>query len=181
MGAERVGSSAVWRAWVGVAESLDRLIREFSDASWHRSRDVGGGIGSTALRPASQIFRNGASLTGQSDHIVNGQIGIEDKSSLSQLTFLFNYASERITNRGPGNLSGVGFLPDIFERPGFRFDIVARQGAKIGPAEFEIKLEGRNLSGTGYREFQRFPNGTEVFINRYRVGRTVSLGISAKL
>ena len=143
--------------------------------------DVGGGIGSTALRPASQIFRDGASLTGQSDHIVNGQIGIEDKSSLSQLTFLFNYASERITNRGPGNLSGVGFLPDIFERPGFRFDVVARQGVKVGPAEFEIKLEGRNLTGTGYREFQRFDNGNVIFINQYRLGRIVQLGISAKL
>lgn len=143
--------------------------------------DVGGGIGSTALRPASQIFRDGASLTGQSDHIVNGQIGIEDKSSLSQLTFLFNYASERITNRGPGNLSGVGFLPDIFERPGFRFDVVARQGVKVGPAEFEVKLEGRNLSGTGYREFQRFDNGNIIFINQYRLGRIVQLGITAKL
>ncbi len=143
--------------------------------------DIAAGIGNTALRPASLLYRDGAPLTGQSDHIVNGQIGIEDKSSLSQLTFLFNYASDRITNRGPGNLSGVGFLPDIIERPGFRFDVVARQGVKIGPAEFEIKLEGRNLSGTGYSEFQVFPNGNQVFINRYRVGRIVQLGITAKL
>ncbi len=143
--------------------------------------DVGGGIGSTALRPASELFRDGAPLTGQSDHIVNGQIGIEDKASLSQLTFLANYASERITNRGPGNLSGVGFLPDIIERPGFRFDVVARQGVKFGQAEFEVKLEGRNLTGTGYREFQRFPNGNEIFINRYRLGRIVQLSVSAKL
>lgn len=143
--------------------------------------DVGGGIGSTALRPASQLYRDGAPLTGQSDHIVNAQIGIEDKASLSQLTFLVNYASERITNRGPGNLSGVGFLPDIIERPGFRFDVVARQGIKVGPAEFEVKLEGRNLSGTGYVEFQRFPNNVEVFVNRYRLGRIVQLSLSAKL
>ncbi|WP_164079380.1 hypothetical protein, partial [Stenotrophomonas maltophilia] len=66
--------------------------------------------------------------TGQSDHLVNLQLGIEDTQSLSQLTFLFNYASDRVTNRGPSNLSGNGFQPDIVERPGIRFDIVARQG-----------------------------------------------------
>ncbi|OYY69722.1 TonB-dependent receptor domain-containing protein [Sphingomonas sp. 28-63-12] len=143
--------------------------------------DVGAGVGVVRLRPASELFRDGAALTGQSDHLVNVQVGIEDKASLSQLTFLVNYASKRITNRGPGDLSGVGFLPDIVEYPGVRFDVIARQGVKIGPAQFEIKLEGRNLTGTGYRESQTFANGTEVFINRNRVGRTVSLGITAKL
>src|SRR5204863_5139447 len=64
--------------------------------------------------------------------------------SLSQLTFLFNYASDRVTNRGPSNLSGNGFQPDIVERPGIRFDIVARQGFELAGGKFELKLEGRS-------------------------------------
>lgn len=131
------------------------------------------GSGIPNLVAANLIFRDGAPLTGQSDHLVNVQLGIEDTDKLSQLTVLFNYASERVTNRGPN------LLPDIIERPGLRIDVVARQGITIGKTEIELKLEGRNLTRTGYREFQQFPD-TTVFINRYKLGRIFSAGVSAK-
>ncbi|GAA0673913.1 TonB-dependent receptor [Sphingomonas insulae] len=129
--------------------------------------------------PASFQFRDGAPLTGQSDHLVNVQVGLEDSATLSQMTFLFNYASDRITNRGPANLSGVGFQPDIIEHPGIRVDFVARQGVELMGGKFEIKAEARNLTRTKYRESQTFPNGNEVFINKYNLGRVFSLGVSA--
>ena len=127
---------------------------------------------------ASSLFRDGARLTGQSKHLVNLQIGLEDTDRLSQLTLLFNYAGERATNRGPVQ-SGVR-LPDLIERPGLRLDVVARQGIALPGIgkEVEVKLEARNLTGTGYREFQDFDNGNRVFVNRYRLGRTFSLGAS---
>ena len=129
--------------------------------------------------PASLQFRDGAPLTGQSDHLVNLQLGIEDTDKLSQLTFLFNYASDRVTNRGPSNLSGQGFQPDIIERPGIRLDIVGRQGFEVGGGKFELKLEARNLLGTRFQESQTFSSGNVVYINRYNVGRIFSLGVSA--
>ena len=129
--------------------------------------------------PASLQFRDGAPLTGQSDHLVNLQLGIEDTDRLSQLTFLLNYASDRVTNRGPSNLSGQGFQPDIVEHPGFRFDIVARQGFEIGGGKFELKFEGRNLTRTRFNESQTFANGNVVYINRYEQGRVFTLGVSA--
>ncbi len=128
---------------------------------------------------AASLFRNGAPLTGQSDHLVNVQIGLEDTAALSQITLLFNYASDRVTNRGPSNLSGVGFQPDIVEHPGIRLDLVARQGVELMGGKFEIKAEARNLTRTRYRESQTFANGNEVFLNRYNLGRVFSLGISA--
>lgn len=131
------------------------------------------GSGVAVLVPATQLFRDGAPLTGQSDHLVNVQVGIEDTDSLSQLTLLFNYASDRVTNRG------ANLLPDIVERPGIRLDLVARQGLTLGGVDFELKLEGRNLTGTRYREFQQFEAST-VDINRYRLGRVFSAGLSAK-
>ncbi|MCX8475797.1 MAG: TonB-dependent receptor [Sphingomonas sp.] len=131
------------------------------------------GSGVAVLVPATQLFRDGAPLTGQSDHLVNVQVGIEDTDSLSQLTLLFNYASDRVTNRG------ANLLPDIVERPGIRLDLVARQGLTLGGVDFELKLEGRNLTGTRYREFQQFEAGT-VDINRYRLGRVFSAGLTAK-
>lgn len=127
--------------------------------------------------PANQQFRDGAPLTGQSDHLVNLQVGLEDTASLSQITLLFNYASERVTNRGPSFLTGVGFQPDIIERPGIRLDLVARQGIELLGGRFEIKAEARNLTGTRYREAQDFGDN-RVFINRYRLGRVFTLGAS---
>ena len=129
--------------------------------------------------PANLLFRDGAPLTGQSDHLVNLQVGLEDSASLSQITLLFNYASDRVTNRGPSNLSGSAYQPDIVEHPGIRLDLVARQGVELMGGKFEIKAEARNLTRTQYRESQTFPNGNEVFINKYKLGRVFSLGVSA--
>ncbi|MDR6126887.1 outer membrane receptor protein involved in Fe transport [Sphingomonas sp. SORGH_AS802] len=128
--------------------------------------------------PANVQFRNGAPLTGQSDHLVNLQLGVEDTDSLSAITLLFNYASNRVTNRGPSYLSGTGFQPDIIERPGIRLDLVARQGVEAFGGQFEIKAEARNLTGTRYQERQDFETGNTVFINRYRQGRIFTLGAS---
>ncbi|WP_242117722.1 TonB-dependent receptor domain-containing protein [Sphingomonas lacusdianchii] len=128
---------------------------------------------------ASALFRDGAPLTGQSDHLVNVQIGVEDTAALSQLTLLFNYASDRVTNRGPSNLSGAGFQPDIVERPGIRLDLVGRQGFEVAGAQLEVKAEARNLTGTRYSESQDFA-GNPVYINRYDLGRVFSLGITAQ-
>src|SRR3546814_6624555 len=74
---------------------------------------------------------DGAPLTGQSDHILNFQIGLEDTDRLSQQTLMLTYASDRVTSRGP-NLQ-----PDIKERPGLTLDFVARQGVKLGSVNAE--------------------------------------------
>ncbi|ATE63542.1 TonB-dependent receptor domain-containing protein [Rhizorhabdus dicambivorans] len=125
---------------------------------------------------ANALFRDGAPLTGQSDHIGNIQLSFEDTERLSQLTVLFNYASERVTNRGP--IQGTLSQPDIQEKPGIRLDLVGRQGFKILNTDMELKIEARNLTGTGYKEFQK-AGANIVYLNRYDVGRSFSLGLTA--
>jgi outer membrane receptor protein involved in Fe transport len=127
-----------------------------------------------SVNRASELFRDGAPLTGQSDHIVNFELGLEDRDALSQQTVLITYASKRVTNRG--SRSAVQ-LPDIYERPGLRIDLVARQGIKLFGIDSELKLEARNLTGQNYKEYQT--NGTNtVLYNLYDVGRQVTLGWS---
>src|SRR3546814_6906809 len=92
--------------------------------------------------------RDGAPLTGQSDHLVNVELGIEDTERLSQQTILISYASDRITRRGPSG------QPDIFERPGIQLDFVARQGIPTFGKQFELKFDARNMPGTNYKEMQ---------------------------
>ncbi|HEV7340674.1 MAG TPA: TonB-dependent receptor [Sphingopyxis sp.] len=122
---------------------------------------------------ATDFFFDGSPLTGQSDHLVNVQIGLEDQDSLSQQTLLFTYASPRVTSRGPSG------QPDIREKPGISLDFVARQGVTLLNKEIELKFEARNLTGRNYQEVQE--NGdNRVFLNRYKLGRTFSLSASLK-
>ena len=122
---------------------------------------------------ALDYFRNGAPLTGQSEHIANVQIGLEQRGGLSQQTFLINYASKRATSRGL-NQSGQ---PDIFQDPGLTIDFVARQGITLAGTDVEIKFEARNLTGRRHLEYQDFSDG-RVQINSYDVGRKISLSAS---
>lgn len=120
---------------------------------------------------ATDYFRDGAPLTGQSDHIVNLQLGMEDKDTLSQQTILLSYASKRVTSRG------AALQPDIIEEPGIQLDFVARQGIRIRDIETELKLEVRNITGTKYKEYQQ--NGeNRIFYNLYDRGTIATLGLS---
>ncbi len=123
---------------------------------------------------ASLVFDDGAPLTGQSKHIANLQLGLENTDRLSQQTFLLSYASRRVTNRGPNN------QPDLVEEPGLRLDFVAREGFEMWGREGEIKFEARNLTGENYEEFQRL-NNSRIDNNTFDLGRTFSLGVSFTL
>lgn len=122
---------------------------------------------------ATDFFRDGAPLTGQSEHVANLQIGLEDSDHLSQQTLMINYASKRVTSRGLANTG----QPDIFEHPGFRLDLVLRQGVEVAGRAFELKFEARNLTGRKYAEYQETA-GNRVDVNTYKVGRVFTLSAS---
>ncbi len=123
---------------------------------------------------ASDYFRDGSPLTGQSDHIVNFQAGMEDTEKLSQVTLLLSYSSDRVTSRG---INGTPPQPDVVERPGFRLDLVARQGISIAGQKAELKFELRNLTRTKYREFQQ-SGDNRIIYNQYDPGLSASAGLS---
>jgi outer membrane receptor protein involved in Fe transport len=125
---------------------------------------------------ASDYFRDGAPLTGQSDHIVNAQFGIESTDRLSQQTLLLTYSSNRVVSRG---LNGTPPQPDVFEKPGLQVDFVAREGIEVLGGELEMKLEARNITGRRHSEFQKF-GSNRIDVNTYRVGRSFSVSASLK-
>lgn len=127
----------------------------------------------TTVQPATNFFVDGAPLTGQSDHLVNLQLGLESATRLSQQTLLLSYASDRVTSRGAAG------LPDIHESPGLTVDLVAREGFALFGQDFELKFAGRNLLRRGYREFQEH-GGNRVFYNRYDVGARFSVSVSTR-
>jgi TonB-dependent receptor len=119
---------------------------------------------------ATDFFVDGSPLTGQSDHLVNLQLGLEDTERLSQQTILLTYASDRVTSRGPSG------QVDIMEKPGFQLDFVAREGFTVWGKEAELKFEARNLTDTKYQEFQQV-GSNKIFYNRYDLGVSASLGV----
>jgi outer membrane receptor protein involved in Fe transport len=125
---------------------------------------------------AANFFRDGAPLTGQSEHLANLQIGLENTDRVSQQTFLLTYASERVTNRGP---FGSPQEPDIIEKPGLRLDFVAREEVPAFGTVLGFKFEVRNITGQDYEEFQE-ANGSRIDINTYDVGTSVALGLEVK-
>lgn len=127
-------------------------------------------IPGAANTPASFLFMDGAKLTGQSDHLVNLQLGLEHPGRLSQITALLSYASDRVTSR-------VVQWYDIKESPGFKLDLVVRQGFTVADRPLELKLEARNLFGRGYSEFQRNGSNT-IYYNKYAVGTSFGLSLS---
>jgi outer membrane receptor protein involved in Fe transport len=146
--------------------------------TWSDSKiEVGDGdttefFGITA-QPASNFFNDGSPLTGQSNHLVNVQFGLEDQDSLSQQTLLISYASDRAFSRGAAG------LPDVVESPGIMVDFVVRQGVRWFGQDLELKFEARNLLETKYEEFQERA-GNKVFFNRYDSGVKLSASVSAK-
>jgi outer membrane receptor protein involved in Fe transport len=145
--------------------------------TWSDSKiEVGAGdtvdVFGTTTQPASNFFVDGSPLTGQSNHLVNVQIGLEDRESLSQQTLLISYASDRAFSRGASG------LPDVVESPGVNIDFVVRQGVNWFGQDLELKFEARNLLETEYQEFQE-RGGNKVFFNRYDSGVKFSASISA--
>jgi hypothetical protein len=72
------------------------------------------------------IFQEGAPLVGQSEHLLNFQVGMEDTESLSQLTVL---GQLRVRAGGPprGSASPPVY-PDRDREPGAEIDVVLAQG-----------------------------------------------------
>ena len=130
-------------------------------------------LGRVSVEPAGNYFTDGSRLTGQSDHIANLQLGLEDTEKLSQQTLLLSYASERVVSRGGGG------MPDIIERPGLRLDFVVRQGRDFLGQQVDFKFEARNLTGQRHEEFQR-AGANRIETNTYDVGRSFAASLSLK-
>ncbi len=135
--------------------------------------------GGGAPQPATDLVQDGSRLQGQSDHLFNLQVGIDDRTNRTQATFLVNYVSERISARGILGVNGAVVQPDFIQDPGVTLDFVLRQGFTFRDQEFTIGVEARNLTGEDFEEYQEFGAG-RVNLNTYDLGTTLSVSLSAR-
>ena len=126
-------------------------------------------------RAASEFFIDGRALQGQSDHLVNFQIGLEDYEYDSKAFLLFNWTSERI--RQVGLLTGGSQLPDTIERLPITIDFVYSRNFEKWGGDWEISAKVKNLLGDGYEATADGADGTFVDIDTYDLGRKMSLSL----
>jgi hypothetical protein len=129
--------------------------------------------GGGAPRPAIDLVRDGSAMQGQSEHLANLQLGIENNAAKRQWTLLLTHVGERISARGrPGQ-------PDLIQNPGTIVDLVLRQGFAAFGQDLTFAFEGRNIFGEDFEEFQELGGG-RVDINRYDLGTGLSVSLTAK-
>lgn len=126
---------------------------------------------------ASAFIVDGRSLQGQSDHLFNLQIGVEDVEKRSRATFLVNWASQRI--RQTENLIGAD-APAVVERPPVLIDFVWSRELETFGGEWEVNFAVRNILGDDYEATQTFPDGSVALFDVYDLGRELSFGVKKR-
>ncbi len=125
---------------------------------------------------AAGVLEDGRSLQGQSDHLVNFQLGIEDPETNSRATFLVNWASERI--RQTENLTSGVNAPAVVENPPVLVDFVWSRELERYGGGWQIGIAIRNILGDDYEALQTFEDGSVAAFDTYRLGRIFSANIS---
>lgn len=121
---------------------------------------------------AAGLYTDGRKLQGQSDHLANIQLGIDDFENNWEATLLVNYSSERI--RAVEFLSNR--LPAIKEQLPLSVDLVFNFDLPVAGDDYRIGLKATNIFDDGYEAFQELGD-SRVTIDGYDIGTTFSMSI----
>jgi TonB-dependent receptor len=108
-------------------------------------------------------------LQGQSPYVVNVTLGYDNYDWGTGVTLLYNIFGERLA------AVGTYGIPDVYEQPRGSLDLTLTQRL---PAGLQLRLSGRNLLDAENLFQQEFSDGELVPVERYRAGRSLSLGVS---
>ena len=139
---------------------------------------------------AANFIIDGRSLQGQSDHLVNLQVGVENADTNSKATLLVNWASARIRQTedlssfgGAAAVASGNFSRAVIERPPVLVDFVYSRDIEdmfgLGGVT-EIGFSVRNILGEDYEATQSFDDGTTAEFDVYDLGRTISASIKRR-
>ncbi len=127
-------------------------------------------------RPATQVINDGRQLVGQSDHLFNFQLGIEDPETNLKATLLLNYASERVVFAEA--FAGESSPPAVVEQPPVSLDFVYSQDVEIAGGIYGLGLKVQNILGEDFNTFREDNAGTVNPFLEYDQGTEFSVSLS---
>lgn len=115
---------------------------------------------------------DGRRLQGQSDHVVNIQLGFDNEEAGSNFRILFNFASDRIRTTE----SLVANQPAIIEQPPLSLDLTYSKEFGFRSGNYTLALAAKNLTGANYDATQ---SGTEnaIVVDRFDRGQEFSISL----
>lgn len=128
------------------------------------------------ILPGASVFEDGRALQGQSRHLFNLQIGVEDVELESKATILVNWASSRI-RQVELVLGATDIVPRVIEEPPVTLDFVWSRRFRNFGGEWQIGLEVRNILGDDYKATQTFSDGSVSQYDVYPVGRKLTASL----
>lgn len=124
---------------------------------------------------ASGLYTDGRALQGQSDHLANLQLGIDDYANGWEATLLLNYTSERI--RAVEDLSNG--LPSILEKIPLSLDFVYNHDLNIGGGDYTFGFKVQNILGEGYEASQTLGD-SQIIVDDYDIGTTFAVSLKRR-
>jgi len=169
------------------AETKDLVIRSnytFTNSDVSADGEISAVVSSTATldQPitiqtfdATELFVDGRRLQGQSDHIINLQLGVEDYEQGWEASLLFNFQSDRtrLIDNVTAAVDGVNTLFDvpIQEDIPITLDFVFNWDFNIGDSDYSLSLSAKNLLGQDTESFREFED-QRVVTDSFEIGRT---------
>lgn len=126
------------------------------------------------LIQAAGLYSDGRSLQGQSSHLANLQIGVENYQNGWDAFLLLNYTSDRIRaveDRSNG-------LPSIRESLPLSLDYVMNVPFKAGGQDLELGFKVQNILGEDYEASQTL-GGSSIIVDSYDIGTTFAASLKA--
>lgn len=166
--------------WLGGQDFVVRSNYTFSDSSVSADGTVNivpptvdprNGVSPVVLN-ASGLYTDGRQLQGQSDHLLNIQLGIENYDMGWDAFLLLNYTSERIRaveDRSNG-------LPSIDEQLPISLDFVLNVPFEVRGGDYEFGFKIQNILDDKYEAYQELGN-SKIITDDYNLGMTVAASL----
>ncbi len=133
------------------------------------------GTPNALVAPADRFIGDNAQLQGQSEHLLNVSFGYEDFGARSSARFFYNFVGERVfafPSLDESRLETRETLPNSLD---FRY----RRAFDVFNRELEFSFTARNITNAEYQAERDTSAGVRL-VERYDIGRTISLGLTGR-
>lgn len=129
------------------------------------------------VQAAADLLVDGHTLEGQSEHLLNLQVGLENVDTGATLTALLNYASDRTLLIGTAQQQDTD---RVIEDVPVLLDVVYSRPFEYRGVEWTFGAQAKNLLGQEFDAFREDLNGRQLPFISYDRGRVFTLSLSAE-